>query len=59
MKDSSKDRAQGKLHQVKGKRKEKAGRLTGNSELEADGKAEKVGGKVREVVGKIEKALGE
>ena len=58
MKQSTNDRAAGKLHVVKGKVKEKAGQVSGNSKLEAEGTGEKVGGKVREVVGKIEKSVG-
>ena len=59
MKPSTKDMAKGKLHEVKGAIKEKAGQLTGNAELEADGVDEKIGGQVQHVVGKIEKFVGE
>jgi uncharacterized protein YjbJ (UPF0337 family) len=37
---------------------QKAGELTSNPNLEADGRAEKNTGKVQNVVGKIEKAVG-
>jgi uncharacterized protein YjbJ (UPF0337 family) len=58
MKPSTNDRTTGKLHEVKGAIKQKAGELTKNPKLEADGRAEKYAGKVQNVVGKIEKAVG-
>ena len=57
MKPSTKDEAEGKFHEVKGKVKEKAGQLTNNPRLEADGTVEKVGGKVQGIVSQVEKAL--
>ena len=41
MKPSSKDKAEGKFHEMKGKVKEKAGQLTNNPGLEAEGTVEK------------------
>ena len=58
MKQSIKDKAQGKLHQVKGKVKEKVGRVTNNPDLEAEGLGEKIGGKLRQKIGRVEKVLG-
>ena len=58
MKPSTNDRAAGKLHEVKGAIRQKAGELTKNPNLEADGSAEKNAGKVQNVVGKFEKAVG-
>jgi uncharacterized protein YjbJ (UPF0337 family) len=58
MKQSTDDRTTGKLHEVRGAIRQKAGELTSNPNLEADGKAEKNTGKIQEVVGKIEKAVG-
>ncbi|MFH0780907.1 MAG: CsbD family protein [Pseudomonadota bacterium] len=58
MKSSTKDNAEGKMHQVKGKVKETVGKVVHNSKLEAEGIAEKISGKVQEKVGKIEKAQG-
>jgi uncharacterized protein YjbJ (UPF0337 family) len=43
---------------VKGKVKEKAGQVTNNPELEAEGQDEKIGGKVQKKVGQVEKVLG-
>lgn len=59
MKPSTQDKTQGKLHEVKGAVKQTAGQLSGNPNLEADGRAEKNTGKVQNVVGKVEKAVGE
>ena len=58
MKPSTEDKTTGKLHEVKGAIKQKAGEITKNPNLEADGIAEKTAGKVQHVVGKIEKAVG-
>ena len=58
MKSSAKDKAEGKFHQVKGKVKEMAGKITDNSKLEAKGKSEKIAGKVQEKIGQVKKVLG-
>jgi uncharacterized protein YjbJ (UPF0337 family) len=58
MKPSTDNKATGKFHEVKGAIKQKAGELTKNPNLEADGRAEKNAGKVQKAVGKIEKAVG-
>ncbi len=57
MKDSTHDKAQGKLHEVKGAVKEKVGQATNNPDLENEGNAEKIGGKVQKKVGDIEKVF--
>ncbi len=57
MKPSIRDNAQGKFHQMKGKVKEKAGQLTNDRDLEAEGALEKAAGKVQGVIGQVEKAL--
>ena len=44
MKDSTKDKIQGKVHEVKGAVKERVGRATNNPALEDEGTDEKVGG---------------
>jgi len=59
MKPSTEDKTSGKLHEVKGAIRQKAGELTNSPNLEADGRAEKNTGKVQTAVGKIEKAVGE
>jgi uncharacterized protein YjbJ (UPF0337 family) len=57
-KPSTEDKTTGKLHEVKGAIKQKAGELTSNPNLAADGRAEMNDGKVQNAVGKIEKAAG-
>ena len=57
MKDSTKDKIEGKAHEVKGAIKEKLGRATNNPDLETEGTAEKIGGKVQKKVGDIEKVV--
>jgi len=58
MKQSTKDRAKGKFHEVKGKVKEKVGRATNDPDLEAEGQVENIGGKVQNKIGQVEKVLG-
>jgi uncharacterized protein YjbJ (UPF0337 family) len=58
MKPSTKDKAQGTFHEVKGKVKEKVGRAANNPDLEAEGEVEKIGGKVQKKIGQVKKVLG-
>jgi uncharacterized protein YjbJ (UPF0337 family) len=58
MKSSMKDKADGTLHELKGKVKEVAGKLTNNPKLEAEGAGEKIVGKVQRKIGQAEKVLG-
>jgi uncharacterized protein YjbJ (UPF0337 family) len=58
MKPSTEDKTAGKLHEFKGAIKQKAGELTKNPKLEAQGRVEKNAGKVQNIAGKIEKAVG-
>ena len=58
MKPSTKDKAKGKFHEVRGKVKEKVGRATNNPDLEAEGQGEKIGGKIQKKIGQVEKVLG-
>ena len=57
MKPSTKDKAKGQFHEVRGKVKETVGRATNDSDLEAEGQVEKVGGKVQKKIGQVEKVL--
>ncbi len=57
MKDSTKDKAAGTAHAVKGAVKESMGRAIGNPRLEADGTDEKIAGKVQKKIGDIEKVV--
>jgi uncharacterized protein YjbJ (UPF0337 family) len=59
MKQSTDDKATGTIHEVKGAIKQKAGELTNNPDLAANGEVEKNGGKVQHLVGKVEKAVEE
>jgi uncharacterized protein YjbJ (UPF0337 family) len=58
MKSSMNDKAKGTFHQVKGKVKEMAGKISDNPKMEAEGKVEKIAGKVQEKVGQVKKVLG-
>jgi len=59
MKSSIRDKAEGTYHEVKGKVKEMAGKLTDNPKLEAEGTGEKIAGKTQEKIGDVKKVLGE
>lgn len=59
MNSSIKDKTQGTFHEVKGKVKEVAGKLSKNKELEAKGKAEIIAGKTQKKVGEVKKAFDE
>ncbi len=58
MKPSTKNKAKGALHEVKGKVKEKIGRATNNPDLEVEGQVEQIRGKVQKKIGQVEKDLG-
>jgi uncharacterized protein YjbJ (UPF0337 family) len=51
------DRIKGAVEQGKGKVKEVAGKASGDSKLETEGKAEQVKGKVQNTVGGIKDAV--
>jgi len=57
MKKSTKDEIKGKFHEVKGNAREKAGKVTGNPDLKAEGHAEKLRGKVQKKLGQMEHVL--
>ena len=52
-----KDRVEGAAEQAKGKVKEVAGKVTGDSKLEGEGKAEQVSGKIQNTIGGIKDTL--
>jgi uncharacterized protein YjbJ (UPF0337 family) len=58
MESSTKDKLEGTFHEVKGKAKEVAGKVSNNPELEAEGTGEKMDGKIQEKIGEIKKVLG-
>ena len=52
-----KDRIEGAAQQAKGKVKEVAGKVTGDSKLEGEGKVDQVAGKVQNAIGGIKDTL--
>jgi uncharacterized protein YjbJ (UPF0337 family) len=52
-----KDRVKGAAEQAKGKVKEQAGKLTGDTKLESEGKIDKTAGKIRNTVGGMKDSL--
>ena len=52
-----KDGVKGSARQAKGTAKSVAGKITGDSKLEAEGKAEKAAGKIQNAVGGIKDSL--
>jgi uncharacterized protein YjbJ (UPF0337 family) len=57
MKQSTKDKAQGSFHELKGAIKGKAGKLTDDPDLEAEGIVEKIAGKIQKKIGQAEKVV--
>jgi uncharacterized protein YjbJ (UPF0337 family) len=58
MRSSTKDRVKGRLRELKGTAKQKAGRATRDPDLQDRGTGEKVGGKVQRKVGEVKKVFG-
>jgi uncharacterized protein YjbJ (UPF0337 family) len=58
MPNSTRQQLEGKLHEVKGDAKKKAGELTNDPALEAEGRTEKVAGTVQKKLGELEKLVG-
>ncbi len=57
MKQSTKDEAAGKFHQIKGRAKEKIGKMTGKRRMEDEGRDERVSGNLQEKIGQVEKVF--
>jgi uncharacterized protein YjbJ (UPF0337 family) len=55
----NKDRIQGSVEQAKGKAKEVAGKVTGDTKLESEGNAQKVSGKIQNTVGGMKDTIKE
>ncbi len=53
------DEVDGKWEQAKGFVKDKAGELTGDRDLEAEGEAQRAGGKTQEAWGKVKSGVGD
>ncbi|MHB8654683.1 MAG: CsbD family protein [Terriglobia bacterium] len=58
MKRSTRNKAKGKYHEVKGTMKEKAGKLIKSPKWEAEGQHEKLTGQAQNAIGKVEDVLG-
>ncbi len=57
MKESTKNRAKGRYHELKGNVKQKVGSATNNRRLQAEGLGERLAGKLQNAVGKAEKVI--
>ncbi len=55
----NKDEVEGKFEQAKGWVKDKAGEITGNERLEAEGETERAAGKTQETWGKVKHKVGD
>jgi len=58
MDESTKDKAKGKFHELKGEIKKKVGKVTNDPDLEAEGESEATDGKVQKKIGEVEKVFG-
>ncbi|WP_395676873.1 CsbD family protein [Inquilinus sp.] len=52
-----KDRIKGAVDQAVGKGKAVAGKVTGNTQLEAEGRAQQAGGRIESAAGKVKDAV--
>jgi uncharacterized protein YjbJ (UPF0337 family) len=57
MKQSTRDKTQGRYHELKGNVKQKVGKATNNPRLQAEGVGEKFAGKIQKALGTVEKAI--
>ncbi len=57
MKPSTTDQIEGAFHKLKGEAKAKAGQITSNPNLEAEGQGENLAGKIQKKVGQIEAVI--
>lgn len=55
----NKDEVKGKWEQAKGFVKDKAGEVTGNKDLEAEGEAQRAAGKTQETWGNVKHKVGD
>jgi len=58
MKSSRRDKTEGEFHQMKGKVKQVAGKISDNPKLKVEGTVEKMSGKVQEKIGQVKKVFG-
>ena len=59
MSTPNKDEAEGKWEQVKGTVKDKVGEVTGDKDLEAEGKVQNAEGETQETWGKFKRGVGD
>ena len=57
IKRSTKNKAQGSFHELKGTIKSKVGKVTNNRRLQVAGVAEKIAGKIQKKIGQAGKAV--
>ena len=57
MKSGTQNEVAGKIHELKGKIKQKIAQLTNNPGLEDEGTSEKIAGKVQKKIGQVEKVI--
>ena len=57
MTQSTHDKIEGKVHELKGKVKETAGKVTNDPELTAEGQSEHITGSIQKKIGQIEKVF--
>jgi len=57
MKPSTENKIAGKVHEVKGKIKQKIGHLTNDPGLEGEGIGEEIAGKIQKKIGQLEKVI--
>ena len=57
MKPSTENQIAGKVHEVKGTIKEKAGQLTNDPDLEGEGLGERIAGKIQKKIGQVQKLV--
>lgn len=58
MKSSTRDKAEGTFHELKGKVKESLGKLTGSRQLESAGVDERLVGEAQRKMGQVKQVLG-
>jgi len=57
MKPSTKNKIAGTVHEVKGKVKQKVGKLTNDAGLQGEGIGEMIAGKIQKKIGQMEKVV--
>jgi uncharacterized protein YjbJ (UPF0337 family) len=58
MKSSRRDKTEGKFHQMKGKIKQAAGKISDKPKLESEGSGERIAGIFQEKIGQVKKVFG-